>query len=184
MAPSEAQADRKAALLLHALTPADQARVLQRLDAPSRDHLQALLAELGSLGIPKGRQWVPVDESASALPAAPLDARQQLHRASADAVLSALAGQCVDTVATVLLCDRWAWAAAVIEGWPADQRAKLRSRVQDGSQDGAQVPTALADHLLELLAEQVRAHVPRGPAHARRQHPGPWYARLWSSIAS
>lgn len=177
MEPSEAQNDRKAALLLHALAPADQARVLQRLDASSRDHLQGLLAELGSLGIPKGRQWVPVDDGVANPPG---DARSQLRRASADAVLAALAGQCVDTVATVLLTERWTWAAAVIEGWPADQRAKLRSIVQEGGQ----VPPALADHLLANLAEQVRAQGPRQAVRSRQQRPGPWYARLWSSIAS
>lgn len=180
MAPSDAQTDRKAALLLHALTPADQVRVLQRLDEPARDHLQALLSELGALGIPKGRQWVPVEEVDAVQNPPALDTRQFLHRASSDAVMQALAGQSVDTVATVLLCERWSWASALIERWPADQRTKLRALVQAGGQ----VPSALADQLLAVLAEQLQRHPPAAVARARQPSRSAWYARLWSSIAS
>lgn len=49
---------RRAALALHALSPADRAWVFERLGEPQRVVLQPLLAELAELGIPPDLQLV------------------------------------------------------------------------------------------------------------------------------
>lgn len=49
--PAARHGERRAALALHAVAPADRRWLLERLDGAQRERLQALLTELDSLGI-------------------------------------------------------------------------------------------------------------------------------------
>ena len=107
---------RRAALLLHAMAPADRDWVLTRLPANGRAGLETLLRELGELGIPRDSALLEQVVTVKAHAAEPnLDApdRAALFTAIAAADPARLAivlrDEPVDLVAMLLAARDWTW---------------------------------------------------------------------------
>lgn len=173
MSTTDTASLRQAALTLHALPERERQRVLARLDDSKRDALTPLLAELVTLGIPKGRQWVRDRQDIGATATA-LSPRERIARLSPEAALEALSAQSVDTAATVMQIANWPWLDQVLATWPADQRHVLRARLEAGRT----VPERLAEDLLARMASNVKTFVPapKGAVATR----SPWYHGLKS----
>lgn len=169
MEQPEAYDERRAALLVHALSPADQQRVIERLTPDRQQRLQTLLHELQALGIPKGRTWVPEHK-----PDDSSDPAARLERLANDVALASLVGQSTDTVATLLAVKPWPWTEHVLAHWPAAERSTLASAVSQRRD----IPPSLAQHLMAQMwtaSRQVRASAPvRLPLPASRLS---WFAR-------
>ena len=158
-------------MALHALPERERQKVLARLDEVKRDALKPLLAELVTLGIPKGRQWVKGREN---VPAPTLSPRERMARLSPELALDVLSRQSLDTAATVMQIAAWPWLEHVLASWPADQRHALRARMASTRI----VPARLADDLLTRMAHSVQASppAPKSAVVIKR----PWYHGLKS----
>lgn len=159
--------DRKAALLLHSLSQPDQHRVIERLALQHQQRLRGMLEELQSLGIPKGRAWVPAED-----PLPSDDLPTQLKRVPPDMALRALADQSTDTVATLLMISSWPWAAQVLAPWPADKRHRLEGLLAQRRE----VPSGLARHLMARMLAAVEA-LPPQPRQAAKVRAASWFSR-------
>lgn len=145
---------RKAALLLHALAPADRQQMLLALAEPERAQLQGLLDELRSLGIPADQdllQPLLAPEPAIAAPEAAALAQLLQHEPPA-------------LVARLLAMD----------GWPGREPLRAALPVAIAPAVGRPAP-ALDEALVDAVAHTLRS-LPPVPAPRR---PRPW-RRLWS----
>lgn len=143
----EALGQRRAALLLHSLSGADRAAVLQRFPQDVQQRLGELVRELEELGIPpSAADGIELDAPASGGDG--LDALRRLSAAQAAALLQ---GQSTQTVAAVLCAAHWPWQAAYLESLAPHQRQKLQ-----GAQRSGIAPAfgrALLDQFLQALRQ-------------------------------
>lgn len=123
-ADPSANAARRAALLLHAMAPADQAWLLAALPGAQRARLDVLLAELRELGIAADssllRELTQVGDSA------PPTARQrlaQLDSSQVKALAQVLAGEPPQIAARLLAASAWPWRDQLASTWSAEFRA-------------------------------------------------------------
>lgn len=109
--------DRRVALALHAMAPADRGWMLERLPASARGQLREWLDELESLGVPR-------DPSLLATARAALPARAQPAGSQA-AMIASVAALTPEQVADVLRHEPVALAVALlgISDWPWRQSA-------------------------------------------------------------
>jgi len=118
---------RNAALALHALHPADQRWVLDKLCASDRDTLRGYLRELRDLGIPAGTE-APLSPALAPQPEASrpgTPARPTLRSASAAEVAQALVGEPPWLVSHLLDLYDWAWKSAFLAAMPPPARKLL-----------------------------------------------------------
>ncbi len=189
MPAADAVGLRQAALALHALSPADRQRVLSRLASPEREVLKPLLAELSSLGIPTGRQWLTDDhrlaqgERAGAVER-PLSIeerhRQVVNVCSWPLALQLLSAQGEATAAAVLRAASWPWHRQVVANWPPERKHLLLAKLECVQQ----VPAHLQAALLSRMASAVVAStgVPVVVGLSTPEHPRPWYRRAFSAL--
>lgn len=111
---------RKAALALHALSPDDQAWMLAQLDPQAQAQLQALLAELQSLGIPQ--EPTLIDVALQGISQAPVP--EQPHAADWQGVP-------FDALAKALRDEPLVVKKACLSLLPADQARQVRLLLPD-----------------------------------------------------
>jgi hypothetical protein len=185
---------RRAALLLHAMAPADREWLLERLPAPAGQALRGLLAELSQLGIPPDTGVLDsvllaprTLEAATAPGSAPAAAPSSpsLSGALADAAfLMALDPGDIDALARAWhgqptwlvvrgLCVRpWPWRPLALEKLPLPQRRRVIDQMESMSLrapgDNAMAGALLAS--MRSCCEQARAaaRVAATPVPARR----------------
>lgn len=131
---------RKAALLLHAMSPKDQGWVLEHLPVDQRGELRDLLAELIDLGIPVDRSLlseVVSTSSPSPLPAAasagiaplPRDKSNEQGLESADIALLSrvLKDEPTGLIARLLNLSNWPWTEQFLVQLDPTKRRQIES---------------------------------------------------------
>lgn len=138
---------RKAALLLHAMAPADRDWLLNRMSAPEGQALRGLLAELAELGIPPDTELLgsllqaPRAREALAAPAARAEASgdapflMALDAGPIDALVRAWQGQPPRLVARALCLRPWPWRPLALEKLPLPQRRRVMDLMESTSLD-------------------------------------------------
>jgi hypothetical protein len=149
---------RQAALLLHALPPDVQKRVVAKLDVAESARLQPLLDELVALGVSQSlgerlqRVLLPAQTSAST-PVSPatvaeLAVHGQVARLDARVIVQCLQGCAPVTVAQLLRSRDWPWKADVLELMPEARRAEMLELMSNQS-------TELAPAVLQAMCERL-----------------------------
>ncbi|WCM91112.1 hypothetical protein M5C99_11780 [Acidovorax sp. NCPPB 2350] len=204
-ADSVAMEPRKAALLLHAMTPADRSWVLDRMPQHQQHELRALLAELHELGISPDPDAVREVLSATTAPerdAAPgswtdPDFLMAIDAGDVEALALAWRSQPVRMVAHALRLRPWPWRHALLEQLPHLQRRRVGDVLESMSET---MPCADMDNALALAlmggmrrccesarsGRQGRAQIETGTVGAMQRW-SRWAglpARLWRKVAS
>lgn len=142
--PSE---PRKAALLLHAMAPADRAWLLGQMPVGEQETLKGLLSELSQMELPPDpellRSALSVDASQEAGSHAHShvamrsdgDFLAELRAEDVDALVAAWRAQPATLVARALCLRSWAWRSAVLERLPALQRRRVMDRMESISRE-------------------------------------------------
>lgn len=184
MLPDETIAERKAALLVHALPMAARGTVLGRLTPIERERLKGLLDELSALGIPAQQDWL--SQVQADVPRAGDPDVRCLEAACVLDVARALADQPADVVAAVVSARSWPWRDAVIDQMPSAQRIRVHAALA-----GAVRPSlATQAVLLSRCAQAVRDGMSRlepglGQPTRAGVVPGrlPWLRRIFRSLS-
>lgn len=138
---------RRAALLLHAMAPADRDWLLERMPAPAGQALRGLLIELAELGIPPDTELlgsvlqVPRSHEALAAPAVDAEGSEDapflmaLDAGGIDALVRAWQGQPSRLVARALCLRPWPWRPLALEKLPLPQRRRVMDLMESMSLD-------------------------------------------------
>lgn len=138
---------RRAALLLHAMAPADRDWLLERMPAPAGQALRGLLIELAELGIPPDTELlgsvlqVPRSHEALAAPAVHAEVSEDapflmaLDAGGIDALVRAWQGQPSRLVARALCLRPWPWRPLALEKLPLPQRRRVMDLMESMSLD-------------------------------------------------
>jgi hypothetical protein len=144
--PDPRNDSRKAALLLHAMGPKDRDWLLAQLPTEQRGRLEALLAELDELGIPRDPallREVAADASpAHAEPGEPLPATalgrlgidgliDTIEQADPSALARVLEEEPLGLVACLLSIREWRWTAAFLNQLDASRRRRLEEQLAE-----------------------------------------------------
>ncbi|RSZ40094.1 hypothetical protein EJO66_08105 [Variovorax beijingensis] len=163
---------RHAALLLHAMAPADRAWMLNALAPSEREGLLGLLAELEALGMERDPTLI-----AEATAGAPQPPSLPL---SDEAVLLALEGSQVHELVECLRAEPpgliarwlhladWPWREELLAALEPAQRRRVDAALSAMSAEDS-TPPAMRAALIEAVATQVR-----GPVAARGPAGKPW----------
>jgi len=162
---------RHAALLLHAMSPADRDWMLGELPAPERANLLLLLAELEALGIDSDPSLIDDAISGAAptlsSPATPSAAEERSSPISAEAALHALDAQQVRTLAECLkleppglVCELlrladWPWREDLLAGLELAQRRKIEAGLSE-TPLGHQVAPGVRSLLISSVSARLR----------------------------
>lgn len=174
---------RHAALLLHALAPADRAWMLKALPAQQQEELQPLLAELEALGIARDPALI-AQATASASDAVSRDPSDnvvagggmpvsdeawlhELGRSQVDALVSSLRHEPSALVAECLQLADWSWRDAVLTELEPAQRRRVETLLSSLRARGA-TPPGLRAELIALVAARVRQQASAGGTSSRR----------------
>jgi hypothetical protein len=160
--------DRRAALALHAMAPADRDWMLGQLAPDERALLAPLLDELRSLGIAAepgldlGVPAAAAEPQMTVVPAAPAVVEttppaevplpspiERVRGASAARVAAVLADEPARLLACVLAVDRFDWADALLQQLPTERRRAVRECM----------PPAVAPRLAEALVGELDARL-------------------------
>ncbi|AVS67157.1 hypothetical protein C8245_16980 [Paracidovorax avenae] len=161
---SPAAQARRAALVLHAMAPADRAWVLERMEPSQRDALHALLSELQALGIPPDPSGLDELETAApaSIAAGPLPFGEAAFSPPEVGPLMAIGAPGIAALARAwraqpplmvaqALCLRpWPWRAALLEQLPALQRRRVMDLLGTVSSGPSTAP-ALASAMLDRM---------------------------------
>ena len=167
---------RSAALVAHAMKPADRDWLLSQLDLGQRAALQPLLDELLELGIPPDADLIGEALSArhQTPPASPPKADDPVDRFSrlpAHVVASMLANEPRRLADRVLRMRPWPWRAEVLS-LTGDACDGIDETVaQDKIRVGIEVPTRLEQILLGALLERAAETDPEHTARHRVGNP-------------
>jgi len=179
---------RRAALLLHAMVPADRDWVLGQLPASGRERLRELLRELVELGIPRDATLLSQVVSAPSAAREPIldvevlpDARagatpaETVAAADPARLATLLRGEPVELVALLLSLRDWTWRDAFLRQiGPVMARQVAERQVAAGGGIGG----AGEDVLLAVLVRRLRdMPVAMAPQATVRALPAPAAAR-------
>ncbi|MGJ3703995.1 hypothetical protein [Variovorax sp. AFSI2.2] len=167
---SETGGARHAALLLHAMAPADRAWMLDALDPSEREGLLRLLAELEALGMERDATLIAeATASASQPPPLPDEAillaldGSQLHE-----LVQCLRAESAGLIARWLHLADWPWREELLAALEPAQRRRVDAALSAMSAEDS-TPPAMRAALIEAVATQVCRPV------AAREHSGkPW----------
>ena len=162
---------RHAALLLHTLAPDDRHWLLERLPAGERRQLEALVAELGAIGIPPAPELLDDLATAPARPAAGAQALPGLACAAVDDVEAVLADEPAELVARVMALGAWPWIDDVLARIPAPRRQQVVAARSRASVPAAGVLSALDRRLTELVEARLVLAAAERAARQRAARP-------------
>lgn len=173
--PSESHGVRHAALLLHAMAPADRSWMLDALPQQERAELVPLLAELEALGIERDPALIDAatsdDELAAPVVSLAHDVGNNTQRPIAmsdEAMLHALTAEQMPALADILrtepaslvaewlLLADWPWREALLQAMEPMQRRKVEVHLV-GMPPMGQTPPGLRAALVSLVAARLRA---------------------------
>jgi hypothetical protein len=158
---AESGGARHAALLLHAMAPADRAWMLEALPATQRDELQQLVAELETLGIASDPELI-ANATASigrhAQPQrVPMSDEEMLH-ALDDAQLSAMVrmmrAEPIGLIVQWLRLADWPWRDRLFDALEPGHRRRVEAALSVAAPPPA--PPALRAALIAAVAVRVR----------------------------
>jgi len=161
--PGETAGARQAALLLHAMSPIDQAWMLDAMPVRQRETLQALLAELASLGI-------AVNPALIADATMPVSDEEQLLSLAGDrldVVIRALRSEPAALIAGCLRAADWPWRDDLLHSLEPTLRARVNAAL--ASTTVCPLPPALRTALIAAVAARLHGLVPNEPS-PRRWH--------------
>ena len=172
------QAQRQAALLLHAMCEQDRAWALDRPPPPQRGTIETLLRELRELGIAPeparlalAVQGDPASAEAGAgggsVPPA-LDPLMSLSGPQARRLAGLLAGEPPQLVARLLRARSWPWQSELMDALGAVERGRVQERLRELAHDVAEPPG-----LLQALASAVWQRLQDGDAALPARDAGP-----------
>lgn len=123
------RSSRRAALLVHALSPADRAWLLESLNPVDRAPLEALLAELQALGIPRDDALINQTLRVSLTPASSSveDELRRLDAAQVRLLAHDLQRECPTLAARLLAAHEWPWQAMLLEYCEAEFAHRVRA---------------------------------------------------------
>lgn len=193
---------RQAALLLHAMPPADRMWSLEQLAPAHREQLVKWIRELEELGIPRDRRLID-DVLPSALgadeqgtnntitpPHAHSAAIPQLGSLDAAAVrvlVSILRHEPARLLAILLAQGPWSWEPDLLAQLPPGKRSQIESLRQKAT--GEHRVKALAQAVLDKTAEHLHSALersldqpPQSTHRALRGHPPRWLSKVFSSM--
>jgi hypothetical protein len=142
---------RRAALVLHGLTPADREWVLERLPPSSCEELQPLLDELASLGMPGDPELIRsalqrvADGAQGVEPAFAV-----IAHASSEHVYDILVDEPDRLIAIVMSSSNWPWRDALLSRIDAARAQGIRERMMTLS-----VAPGLRRAVLQELARRI-----------------------------
>lgn len=159
MRPDAATAStRRAALVAHAMQPADRHWLLQSLEPDARALLDGLLQELHTLRIPAAAGLL--DElTAAAAPRTPVQRLEQLSAAEAAALAGILGAEDPVLVAAVLAIRPWPWRADALAALDPSAREVAPARPAPALEQA--LCEALVHHL-DARSSRSCAPVPAG----------------------
>ena len=187
--PSEpARGARHAALLLHAMAPADRDWMLRTLPPRERAELEPLLAELEALGIERDPALIEAATTGSAQdrfdvqtpPPVAMSDETMLHALDDErvAVLARmLRAEPAGLVAEWLNLAAWPWRDAVLQAMEPMQRRRIEAHLA-GMPVGSSTPPALRAMLVSTIADRLR----EPPLH--EEPPATAWHRLRHSLAA
>lgn len=181
---------RRAALLLHAMSPADRDWVLEQLPAAARARVRGLLDELAELGIPadevlleglRDASPAPVAQPRSAAP--PLSAIEGtgavavLEAADPREVARVLRNEPLGIVVHLLKAREWTWRDALLSELGVVERRRVEEKLaaHGAVHASAGERRVLHEHLIAGIARRLPpraeplAAPPGAPAAARRR---------------
>lgn len=171
---AQAAGERHAALLLHAMAPADRTWMLGALPPAEREGLSAMLAELQALGIERDPALLAQATGAVAQTG---DAGHRVHEAWLEAPLSdeawlqrfgkdrvqALAlhlrAEPAGLVAELLRTNDWPWRGALLQALEPVMRRRVETALEARS-PGSATPPALRAALIGTLVRRLREPAP------------------------
>lgn len=193
----EQRGARHAALLLHAMAPADRAWMLDALPPGERVELQRLLAELEALGIERDPALIdaatvsdefdaPVVSSFRAAPGeAPVRAAlsdEALLHALDDEGVAALARivrtEPAGLVAEWLSLATWPWRDALLQTVEPAQRRRIETHLAN-MPAAAQTPPGLRQALISMVAARLRERPPIDAPSST-----PWHKLRYSLVGA
>jgi hypothetical protein len=157
---------RHAALLLHAMAPADQQWLLSQLGDEEQNSIRTLISELTALGIPPDdalfKQTTPVQhlsQRPGAMPEASDEKfRFSVERLQAESPLrihSVLAAEPAVVIARILMSQSWCWHTAVMRLFDDTKRQHILNAIRMA--ELARVDHAVAPKVPQALAQQLVA---------------------------
>lgn len=160
---------RHAALLLHAMGPADRQWLLDALTAERRARVEPLLQELRELGIPADEELLrPVLAIAAPRESGPLARLERLSASEATALAQALLLEPRPLAARLLAMRDWPWKQAVLASCSPQDRTSLAA-------GAPATPSATLDRAICLAAVKLLASLPAGT-------PAPRGAARWQAL--
>lgn len=185
--------ERRAALALHSLSPADREWVLSQLQPTDRQLLEPLLSELRALGIPAEPAMgqaadeptlgfatpvaaaVPQAEEQLERPAQPPEPtpQQRVEMATAEQVLTVLAQEPTRLVAALLAVGPFPWRDGLLQRLPPERRAAVKGCML------THVAPKLSDALVAELAARLAAMPAPQARESRRGRWSPAGLRTW-----
>ena len=157
MAAPDSMRTRRAALLLHSLSPSVRGRVLARLPVAEASVLTPLLTELTALGIPKSQASV-VEGLGDRAVREPTSAVERAERLQPEEVLRGVENCAPATVALLLRSAEWPWKREVISMLSDRLRAKV---LQENNVQHAPPAAGVVRVLCECLCRDAVAPVVR-----------------------
>lgn len=154
MSRRETTQARRAALLLHGLSPAARLKVMARLDARQSSRMKSLADELTALGVSPalGRQLGQLTASPGSSASISSERRatgqEQVERLSAADVARCLESCSSMTVVQLLRAGAGPWRTAVLDRMPAARRVEVEACLR-------KEPPALAPAALAFLRERL-----------------------------
>lgn len=142
---------RRAALLLHTVSPEDRRWLLEQLPPVERAELESLVAELRAIGIPPAPELLEDLSAVTPMPASGRGATTGLDAADPDAVLAVIAGEPVEFVARLLAMSSWRWGSEVLARIPAPRRQQVQDALARRSPAVSDVTSTLDRRLADLV---------------------------------
>ncbi|MNY29248.1 hypothetical protein D3C86_1632790 [compost metagenome] len=164
VAVPESSGARHAALLLHAMAPADRTWILEALPPVQRTGLQALLAELEALGIERDAALI-ADATASAAPVEPRqpvsdeDRLRTLNEVQFGEFVRLMRTEPVGLIAEWLRLADWPWRERLLAALEPGQRRQVEANLASTGA-GYRTPPGMRAALISAAAARLQDHTP------------------------
>ncbi|WP_017760273.1 hypothetical protein [Pseudacidovorax intermedius] len=158
---------RYAALLLHAMAPADRNWMLDALSSAQRQQINGLLQELEAVGVSRDPLLISeatADDDSNDRPSDE-EFLMGLGRSDVEQAVACLRTEPAELLAQWLQCAHWPWREELLGALEANKRRELKEILVDRSVSGRVTPRAMRAKLIEAVARVVReTTVPAAPS--------------------
>lgn len=149
---------RHAALLLHAMGPADRNWMLDALSSAQRQQISGLLQELEVVGVSRDPLLISEATADGDSSDRPSDEEflMALDRSGVERAVAYLRTEPAELLAQWLQCAHWPWKEDLLGALEANKRRELKEILVDRSVSGRSTPRAMRARLIDALARAVR----------------------------